>query len=209
VFVSGAVCGLAIGCSGSSAIERSSGGGQSGGGLDGGSGGGQGGGGSDGGSGGGAGGGEGGTPGACVDVSHVGALQKKDLQVIGSGFDAHEGLMVRIFSTLGEPAYGFGESRIEGGAFDIFLPGVLGDYTGLAVHVDRVRDNTCNPADEFIWQQTTGPMSAWGPGYTATAQGGAIWTVTPGTLRTFEQAGPCNINGIFALTIPIKCPARR
>jgi hypothetical protein len=195
--VSGAACGLVIGCDGSTAIERGSGGGAGGGSEDGGSGG-------------GAGGGAGGTPSAvCVDVSHVGALQKKDLQVIGSGFDAYEGLMIRIFATLGESAYGLGEAPIEGGAFDIFLPGVLGDYTGLGVHVDRVRDNACNPADEFIWQQATGPMSTWGPSYTTTASGGAIWAVTPGTLRMFEQAGNCNINGIFDLTIPIPCPARK
>ena len=142
----------------------------------------------------------------CVDVSHVGPMQKKDLEVVGTGFDAYEGFMIRVLATLGEPAYGLGEAPIEGGAFDILMPGVLGDYTGLAVHVDRVRDDACNPDREFIWQQTTGPMSAWGLGLTTTSEGLA-WDVTPDTLRVFEQAGPCNLNGIFDLTKPIPCPA--
>jgi len=88
------------------------------------------------------------------------------------------------------------------------LPGVLGDYTGIGVHVDRVRDNICNPADEFIWQQATGPMSAWGPAISTTVSGGAVWKVTPDTLRVFEQAGPCNINCIFDLAIPLPCPSK-
>jgi hypothetical protein len=145
----------------------------------------------------------------CVDVSHVGALQKKDLRVIGSGFEAYEGLTLRILATLGEPAYGLGEALLEGGSFDIFLPGALGDYTGIAVHVDRVRDNACNPDREFIWQQTTGPLSALGPGFSISDSGEAIWAVTPDTLRVFEQIGPCNLNGIFDLTVPLACPAEK
>src|SRR5262245_56773036 len=50
----------------------------------------------------------------CVDVSHVGALQKKDLRVVGRGFEAYEGLTIRLVVTLGEPAYGLGEAPIEG-----------------------------------------------------------------------------------------------
>jgi hypothetical protein len=145
--------------------------------------------------------------GGCVDVSHVGALQKEDLRVIGSGFDAYEGLTIRVFATLGEPAYGLGEAQIEGGAFDLLMPGVLGDYTGLAVHIDRVRDHACNPDREFIWQQATGPTSAWGPSYSVSSSGGVIWEVTPNKLRIFPQSGPCNLNGIFDLTIPLRCPA--
>jgi hypothetical protein len=142
----------------------------------------------------------------CIDVSHVGAMQKKDLEVIGSGFDAYEGLMIRVLATLREPAYGLGEAPIQGGAFDISLPGVLGDYTGIAIHVDRVRDNACNPDSEFIWQQTTGPTGQWGVGV-LTASGGLLWEVTPGTLRVFNQVGPCSLNGVFDLTIPLPCPA--
>jgi hypothetical protein len=142
----------------------------------------------------------------CVDVSHVGALQKKDLRVIGSGFAAYEGLTIRIVATLGEPEYGLGEEPIEGGSFDILLPGVLGDYTGIAVHVDRVRDNACNPDREFIWQLTTGPLSALGPGFSTSSSGQTVWEVTPEVLRVFEQAGPCNVNGIFDLTVPLACP---
>lgn len=189
--------GLVIGCGGGTAVGRSTGGGAGGGGEDGGTGAGVG---ADAGS----------SPSVpCVDVSHVGPLQKKDLEVIGSGFDAYEGAMIRIIATLGEPAYGLGEAPIKGGAFDILLPGVLGDYTGLGVFVDRGRDDTCNPADEVLWQQATGPMSAWGPWYSTTATGGAVWKVTPGTLRVFKQAGPCNIGGIFDLAIPLRCPSTK
>jgi hypothetical protein len=35
--------------------------------------------------------------------------------------------------------------------------------------------------------------------------GHAVWEVTPNTLSIFEQAGPCNINGIFDLTVALPC----
>ncbi len=127
----------------------------------------------------------------CVDV---GALQKKDLRVVGRGFDAYEGLTIRILVSLGEPAYGLGEAPIEAGAFDILLPGVLGDYAGIAVHVDRVRDNACNPDREFI------------PGFSTSGSSVAVWEVTSDTLRVFKEVGPCSLNGIFDLAIPLPCP---
>jgi hypothetical protein len=151
-------------------------------------------------------GGSGGTvgTGACVDVSHVDRdLQSRDLEVIGSGFEAYEGLMIRIVATLGEPNYGLGEAPIENGAFDIYLPGVLGDYTELGVHVDRARDDACDPDEEF-WQMATGPLSALGPGISESS-GHAVWDVTPDRLRVFPEAGACNVNGNFDLTTPLHC----
>jgi len=182
-FVFSVACGLVFGCGGSPGAERGSGGGAN---ADGGGG--------------------SGPSAGCVDVSHVGPLQVDDLRVIGTRFDAYEGLMIRVLATLGAPAYGLGEAPIEGGAFEILLPGVLGDYTGLAVHVDRVRDNACNPDNEFIWQITTGPASARGPGFSEIG-GRTVWEVTPDTLKVFDQVGPCSLNGIFDLTIPLPCPA--
>ena len=85
-------------------------------------------------------------------------------------------------------------------------PEVLGDYTALGIYVDRVRDHACNPDEELLWQQSTGPMSAWGPHFTESDAGGIVWAVTPDTLRVFEEAGPCNVNGMFDLTIPLRCP---
>lgn len=140
----------------------------------------------------------------CVDVSHVGDLQRSDLEVIGTGFDADEGHMIRVVATLGEPNYGLGEVLIQNGAFNLYLPGVLGDYTGLAVHVDRVRNDACDPDEEILWQITTGPASALGPEISE-SNGHAVWEVSPDTLRTFEQAGPCNLNGIFDLTVALPC----
>src|SRR5262245_12634420 len=157
---------------------------------------------SDGGAGAGAAGG--GGAGSCVDVSHVDDLQTDDLEVIGTGFEADDGHMIRIVATLGEPTYGLGEASIQNGAFDIFLPGVLGDYTGLAVHVDRVRNDACDPDQEFIWQMTSGPKSALGPAFSESS-GHAVWKVTPDTLKVFEQVGPCSLNGIFDLTAPLPC----
>jgi hypothetical protein len=145
----------------------------------------------------------------CSADSHVGPSQKIDLHVIGSGFDAYEGLMVRIIVTLGEPNYGLGESPIVSGAFDIALPGVLGDYTGIAVHVDRVRDDACNPDTEFIWQTSTGPAGAFGPGFTTSPSGAVVWEITPSKLRIVQQVGPCSLNGIFDLSIPLRCPAQK
>lgn len=140
----------------------------------------------------------------CVDVSHVSDLQRNDLEVIGTGFDADEGRMIRVVVTLREPNYGLGEAPIQDGAFNLYLPGVLGDYTGLAVHVDRVRNDACDPDEEILWQATTGPASALGPEITE-SNGHAVWEISPDTLRTFEQAGPCNLNGIFDLTVALPC----
>lgn len=98
-----------------------------------------------------------GTGGVCVDVSHVDKMQKDGLDVIGSGFDAYEGHMIRIVATQGEPTYGLGEAPIKGGSFEILMPHVLGDYTGLGVYVDMVRDDACNPGSEILWQEATGP----------------------------------------------------
>ena len=141
---------------------------------------------------------------ACVDVSHVDERQLDDLEVFGSGFEAYEGQMIRILVTHGEPTYGLGEAPIEDGSFDIYLPSVLGDYTGIAFHLDRVRNNACDPDQEILWQETTGPASSRGPRY-PTVDGRVVRVVTPDMLRVFEQAGPCSLNGIFDLTTPIAC----
>jgi hypothetical protein len=142
-----------------------------------------------------AGGPDGVATGDCVDVSHVDARQVDDLRVVGTGFEVDEGRMLRIVVTHGEPTYGLGETQVVAGAFELLLPGTLGDYTGIGIYVDRVRDSACNPGDELLWQKTTGP-----------ATGDTRWEVSPDTLMVFEQAGPCNINGIFDLTRPLPCP---
>jgi hypothetical protein len=146
---------------------------------------------------------------ACVDVSHVGALQRDDLHVIGMGFDADEGRMIRVTATIGDPDYGIGEAPITGGAFDMTLPGVLADYTELGVYVDRVRDDRCDPDSETLWQQATGPLSSIGPTYPRTASGEVLWKITPDQLHTFESAGPCVINGNFDLKIARRCSTTR
>jgi len=142
--------------------------------------------------------------GGCVDVSQVDDLQTQDLEVIGSGFEAYEGLMIRIIATIGEPNYGMGEAPIQDGAFDIFLPGVLSDYTELGVYVDRVRNDACDPDDELLWQMATGPLSALGP-LISQNSGHAVCEMTPDRLRIFPEAGACNVNGNFDLTTPIHC----
>jgi hypothetical protein len=143
--------------------------------------------------------------GGCVDISHVDEMQTDSLDVIGSGFEAYEGQMIRIVATHGEPTYGLGEAPIREGSFELLLPGVLGDYTGLGIYVDTVRDDTCSPRDEILWQRTTGPASARGPDFSQGSRGETVWKVIPGSLRTFDQAGPCNINGIFDLAKPLPC----
>jgi hypothetical protein len=142
----------------------------------------------------------------CVDVSHVSPRQSTALRTVGSGFDAYEGQMIRIVATVGEPYYGLGEAPIEGGAFDILMPGVLGDYTELGVYVDTVRDDACDPGDEILWQRATGPLSA--PGLMEDANGVAVWQITPNDLMTFDQAGPCNINGNFDAANRLRCLAQ-
>jgi hypothetical protein len=141
---------------------------------------------------------------SCVDVSHVDEQQRFELEVIGTGFDADEGRVIRVVATHGEPNYAVGEATIRDGEFDIDLPVALGDYTGLGLYVDRIRNEACDSADEVLWQFTTGPGSALGPAISM-RNGRAVWEVTPNTLSIFEQAGPCNINGIFDLTVALPC----
>jgi hypothetical protein len=140
----------------------------------------------------------------CVDVAHVDARQTDDLEVIGSGFGADEGHMIRILVTHGEPTYGLGEAPIKDGAFAIYLPSVLGDYTGIAVHVDRIRNNACDIGEETVWQITTGPASARGP-FISESNGHSVWKMTPDAQWVFAGVPPCNLNGIFDLTTPLAC----
>jgi hypothetical protein len=142
--------------------------------------------------------------GPCVDISHVGAMQTLDLEVIGTGFAGDEGQMIRVVVTLGSPTYGLGEAPIRDAAFDIYLPHVLGDYTGIAVYVDRTRNDACDPDQEVMWQVTTGPASALGPGFTK-VDGHVVWAVTPASLRVSNIVPPCILNGIFDVSTTLAC----
>jgi hypothetical protein len=65
---------------------------------------------------------------------------------------------------------------------------------GIGVYVDKGMDDACNVDSDRLWQITTGGV-----------YGDYVWQVTPDT-RDPVGAPPCNINGIFDLTVPLSCP---
>lgn len=139
-----------------------------------------------------------GTVGAadCTDFSHAETLwgPPRDLRVIGSGLEAHDGDTVRLVITNAEPHYGLAETAIKNGAFEFVLPGAVGNYTGMGVYIDKGKDDACTLGVDPSWQMTTGGD-----------HGAVTWEITP---RSEPPAGasPCNINSIFDPTKTLPCP---
>jgi hypothetical protein len=145
----------------------------------------------------GAGGAGGERPDGCTDLSHFEDTMrmKWDLRVIGMGFEAHEGGRLRVVVTYsGEPSYALGETTIESGSFEVFLPGVIEPYTGIGVYIDKGRDDACTIDEDGLFTKTTGGVFR-----------DEVWEITPDEP---DPAGamPCVINGIFDLTVPLPCP---
>jgi hypothetical protein len=133
----------------------------------------------------------------CFDFSHFEDTMrmKWDLRVIGTGFEADEGERVRVVITYsGEPSYGLAETAIQGGSFDIVLPGATEPYTGIGVYIDRDRDEACTIDVDTLFTRTTGGV-----------YGDFVWEVTPDEPDP-SGASPCYINGIFDLTVTLACP---
>lgn len=137
-----------------------------------------------------------GPGGDCTDFSHSEALwgTPRDLLVVGTGFEAHEGDTVRLVITNGEPSYGLAETTVKDGAFEFSLPGAVGNYTGMGVYIDQGRDDACTLGVDLSWQRTTGGDTA-----------PVTWTITPDS-RPAASDSPCDINGIFDITTTLPCP---
>ena len=120
---------------------------------------------------------------------------KWDLTVSGTGFEADEGSRVRVVVTYsGEPSYALGETTIEGGSFEMFLPKVIEPYTGIGVYIDQARDDACTIDEDSLFTKTTGGVFR-----------DEVWEITPDEPDP-AGASPCMINGIFDLTRPLPCP---
>lgn len=120
----------------------------------------------------------------------------RDLRVIGTGLEAHEGDTVRlVIISSGEPQYGLAETAIKNGAFDFVLPGAVGNYTGLGVYVDKGKDDACTLGIDPSWEMSTGGD-----------HGDVTWELTPSTPAPAGHT-PCNINGLFAMTKMLPCPS--
>jgi hypothetical protein len=148
-----------------------------------------------------AGGGVGGGPGTagagdCTDFSHAEPLwgPPRDLRVVGSGFDVHEGDTVRLVITIGEPRYGLAETTVKNGAFEFVLAGSVGNYTGMGIYVDKGKDDACTLGVDPSWQMSTGGD-----------HGDVRWALTPSSPPP-SGAAPCIINGIFDITKMLPCP---
>jgi hypothetical protein len=136
--------------------------------------------------------------GDCVDFSNAEALwdAPRDLRVVGTGFEAHEGDTVRLVITQsGEPHYGVAETAIENGAFEFALPGAVSSYTGMGVYIDEGRDDACTLGVDLSWQQTTGGD-----------HGPVTWEITPDSKPALSEY-PCDINGIFDIMKTLPCPS--
>jgi hypothetical protein len=181
----------AVGCGSSDASNVT----EDGGGGDGGDGGAAGTGGSGGAAGAGGGSGAAGT-GDCIDFSHAegGWGPPRDLRVVGADLQAYEGETVRLVITIGEPRYGLAETAIKNGAFELTLPGAVGNYTGMGAYIDKGKDNACTLGVDASWEMTTGGD-----------HGDVTWNITPSSPPPAGHS-PCNINGIFDMTRLLACP---
>jgi hypothetical protein len=140
-------------------------------------------------------GGVGGTAGAadCVDLSRA-PVGRFDFRVVGSGFDAYEGELVRAVVVNGNhPGYGLGQTTIRNGSFEIVLPKTNEPYTGYGVYIDRGGDDACTVNVDPFFQMTSGGVYQ-----------DVNWEINPQT-RYLQGLPPCNIDGIFDLTQPLPC----
>lgn len=132
----------------------------------------------------------------CVDLSHFedSMRERWDLHVVGTGFDADEGSRVRIIVTLGEPSYGLVETTIENGGFSVTLSEATEPYTGMAVYIDRGRNDRCDIDEDTWFTHTSGGV-----------YGEHTWAITPNTQPPSGES-PCYLNGIFDLATTLACP---
>jgi hypothetical protein len=140
-------------------------------------------------------GGAGGTAGAadCLDLSQA-PVGRYDFRVVGSGFDAYDGELVRAVVVSGNHSgYGLGQTTIRNGAFEIALPKTNEPYTSYGVYIDRGGDNACTVNVDPFFQMTSGGVYQ-----------DVNWEINPQT-RYLQGLPPCNINGIFDLTQPLPC----
>jgi hypothetical protein len=135
-------------------------------------------------------------PDGCVDFSHFedSMRERWDLHVDGTGFEADEGSRVRIVVTLGEPSYGLAETTIENGGFSVTLSEATEPYTGMAVYIDRGRNDRCDIDEDTWFTHTSGGV-----------YGEHTWAITPDTQPPSGES-PCYLNGIFDLATTLACP---
>ena len=135
-------------------------------------------------------------PDVCVDLSHLDTAQRRfrNLRLIGAGFDEAEGQVIRVVITTREPSYGLAETTIRNGGFEIDLPDAVGIYWGIGVYIDKAQDDACTLGDDPLWQTTTGATTD-----------DVTWEITPRLMPDVNDP-PCNINGVFDLPRPLRCP---
>jgi len=132
--------------------------------------------------------------GDCFDLTR-GAPQRYDFYVVGSGFDAYDGERARAVVFFGDRSgYGLGETTIRNGTFEIALPKTNEPYNMFGVYIDRGGDDACTLNVDPFFEMASGGVYA-----------DVNWTITPET-RFLEGLPPCNLNGLFDLTQPLRCP---
>jgi hypothetical protein len=135
-------------------------------------------------------------PDGCLDFSHFEDSMREhwDLHIIGTGFEADEGSRVRVVVTLGEPSYALAETTIENGSFNVTLTAATEPYTGMAVYIDRGRNDRCDIEEDTWFTHTSGGV-----------YGEHTWEITPDTEPPSGES-PCYLNGIFDLATTLSCP---
>jgi len=129
----------------------------------------------------------------CFDLSGA-PVGRYDFRVTGSGFDAYDGEKVRaVVVYMSGAGHGLGEATIRNGSFEIALPKTNEPYTGYGVYIDRGRDNACTLDVDPFFQMTSGGVYQ-----------DVSWEINPQT-HYLQGLPPCNIDGIFDLTLPLPC----
>jgi len=130
----------------------------------------------------------------CADLSRA-PTGRYDFRVVGSGFDAYDGETVRaVVVYVNHTGYGLSETTVRNGSFEIALPKTNEPYTGYGVYIDRGTDDACTVEVDPFFQMVSGGIFQ-----------DVNWEINP---QTHFLAGlpPCNIDGIFDLTQPLRCP---
>jgi hypothetical protein len=154
---------------------------------------------------------DGGGGSSCVSVTGSGPEPWLDLQVVGRQFDAYEGRRIRVVVTCQVGLRrGVAEAAIANGAFALTFPATINDgcYAEIALYVDDDGDDACD-VGEPLWGWVTGIvqdnllvevsptekcLTGGGP---SMVKGCAIWN---------PPRGPCTINYVTDLAVPMPCP---
>jgi hypothetical protein len=145
----------------------------------------------------------------CSEATGGGVEPSWDLRIVGTGFDAYDGMRIRAIAIGGPARLGVAQDEITLGAFDLAIEGTIDDgaYVEVVLYVDADIDDACDES-EALWGFVTGIaeddlLLEVTPGELCVRDGGT--RVGAGCRMWPEPFGPCYVNGGIELTMPLSC----